>query len=570
MINKKKQYFIGLPYVFMATSILAPYSLAAQSSLEFQNLPTTANPARIHSLDRLNTPQKKSTKLVIPQIQSEVAIPESARHVRFVLNNIILENVSAFFENFVLPAYHPYLGHNITLDTIWKVANKITQDYQESGFFLSRAYVPAQEIDGGIVKIKAIEGFIADVVLEDTSLSEYSLVRQLITRIKAKKPVNIKDLESFMLQMNALPGEEFRAVLDPVKNAEAGATQLLLRSIKETGRGSINFDNFGSRFLGPYQAIATYQTSIVPLQQTTFSALTSIPTDELKYAAFRHVIPIYPDWQIELSASHVRSAPGSSLEPRNIKSSSTNLGIGINWQPIRQRQENLITSVMLNGNNINGDIFENSPLTRDRIRTIQGRLAYDTSDSWHGYNYIAFDATQGLELGGASKVGDSNISRANADPNFTTVQLNYTRQQAINNQWMAVGQFSGQLASGALFSAQEFGFGGQRFGRAYDPSEITGDHGAAASLELRYLGFDKWQKITFSPYSFYDIGKVWNRDIDGINQSASSAGLGLRFNHTNGFSGNVGLAWPLSKDIENPTYGHQKNPRILLQIGHGF
>ena len=101
----------------------------------------------------------------------------------------------------------------------------------------------------------------------------------------------------------------------------------------------MSFDNFGSRFLGPYQATVTYQDSFLPLQETTLSALATTPSDELKYAAFRHKAAIYPDWTVELSGNYVIAAPGASLQPNDITSESVNLGIGISWQPIRQRQE---------------------------------------------------------------------------------------------------------------------------------------------------------------------------------------------------------------------------------------
>ena len=150
------------------------------------------------------------------------------------------------------------------------------------------------------------------------------------------------------------------------------------------------------------------------------------------------------------------------------------------------------------------------------------------------------------------------------------MQLSYTRQQSIYGNFMAIGQLSGQYASGPLFSAEEFGYGGQAFGRAYDPSEITGDHGIAASLELRYLGFDPWEGITFAPYTFYDIGKVWNEDVGGVDESGSSAGLGMRLSHSSGLSDNLGPAWPLCREISAPIYGNGKNPRVLFQLSYTF
>ena len=561
---KKKKYTINLVNVTAVT-----FALGISSSLA-QTLPSPADPSRIKPLERSSTHNRPPEKLVIPEVQPSSTIPDAAKQVTFTLKQIKLDGVTAFSENKLTKIYQSYLNQDVPLASLWKVAGQITKHYQDAGYFLSRAYVPAQEIDGGIVTIKVVEGNIAEAYIEDEALAEHSLIQALVERIKVDKPLNAYDLESFMLQMNSLPGKKFRAFVEAIEGAEDGVTRISLRPEEDTGKGSVSFDNYGSRFLGPYRATVTYQDSFLPLQQTTLSALTSTPTDEIKYAAFRHTAPIYPDWTVELSGNYVTAAPGASLEPNDIVSKSVELGVGVIWQPIRQRQENLIVSLELGGKNTNSDILNDNPLTRDRIRAAKGRLSYETNDRWNGYNYVTIGVNQGLNLLGASDLGDLYLSRAEAEPNFTTAQFSYTRQQVIDSKFMAIGQLSGQLASGPLFSAEEFGYGGQAFGRAYDPSEITGDHGIAASIELRYLGFDPWQKITSAPYTFYDIGKVWNEDTGSVNESGSSAGLGMRLSHSSGLAGSLGLAWPLTREISSPIYGNGKNPRLLLQLSYGF
>lgn len=536
-----------------------------------QDILGPADASRIQSLGRPVIPDRPPAKFVVPEGQSSgVTIPDSAKQVKFTLSQIRLEGASIFTENELGAIYQPYLNHEITLDIIWRIAGQITERYQNAGYFLSRAYVPAQEIDGGVVTIKVVEGYIGEVNVEDSTLADHFFVRQLTARIKDKRPLSAYDLESFMLQTNALPGFEFRAFVEPLKGVEDGVTRLSLHPQKETGNGLVSFDNFGSRFLGPHQATLTYQDSFLPLQETTLSGLTSIPTDEIKYFSLLHVVPVYPDWTVELSGSYSTSAPGASLRSNDIKGNSRDIGLNVNWKPIRQRQENLTVSLELTGKNTNSDILSNNPLTRDRIRVARGRLGYDTSDSWNGYNYITFIASRGLNVLGASEDGDANLSRAGAESDFSTAQFSYIRQQAISNNLTLIGQFSGQLASGSLFSSEEFGYGGQTFGRAYDPSELTGDHGLAASLELRYLGIGAWQEASFVPYAFYDIGKVWNEDIGGIAESAAAAGLGVRVNHSSGFTGNLGLAYPLTHDISVPIYGNSINPRVLFHLGYGF
>jgi len=150
--------------------------------------------------------------------------------------------------------------------------------------------------------------------------------------------------------------------------------------------------------------------------------------------------------------------------------------------------------------------------------------------------------------------------------------LSLTRLQGIIQDWSLLMTAAFQRASGPLYSVEEFGYGGQAFGRAYDSSEISGDHGAAGSLELRYDGWNNLQPVSISPYAFYDIGVVWNDDTSQAKrESGASAGFGVRVSSDIGITGNIGIAFPLTRENETPVYGQNaEQPRIMLQISQSF
>lgn len=536
-------------------------------------LPSSADPSRIKPLKK-PIPDKIPSRQIVPRIGLGSGAPDSAKQVAFRLRQVRLEGMTVFEEKQIADLYQSSLGREITLDTIWQIAERITKRYQNAGYFLSRAYIPEQEIEGGVVTIRLVEGYIAEVALEDAPTAVHSLVQKLIERVKAKRPLNAYDLESFMLHMNALPKKQYRAFVEPIKGATAGTTRLLLRPLKESGNGSIVLNNFGSLFLGPYQGMVTYQDSFLPLQKTTLSVLnTFLQPKELIYSSLRHAIPIAPGWEIELFGNYVISKPGDILETHDIKNTSAGFGVGVSWQPVRLRRENLIFTLQLTGKETDSNMRKpaRSVLSRDRIRAIRGSINYDVGDGWNGYNYFTLNVNQGLKILGSSEKGDLDLSRDEATPHFTTAQLDYTRQQMLYGNLMAVGRLSGQLSSASLYSSEEFGYGGQAFGRAYDSSEITGDHGAAASLEVYYLGRLFCQEISFIPYAFYDIGWVWDEEASGEDETASSAGVGVRLRHNLGFSLNAGVAWPLTRKIDNPIYSsNAKHPRISFQLSYRF
>ncbi len=526
--------------------------------------PPLRKPAFDHSRD-----SEVTTPALLPSAQ----VPEAAKTIHFTLKKIKIEGASAFSEERLSSAYASYIGKDISLDAVWGVASTITARYQDAGYLLSRAYVPEQRIRNGTVIIKIVEGYVGKVELNDP-ISGRLAVKGLIARLQEKRPITASEMESFLLRINDLPGVSFRAVLSSAEDAVAdeAAVKLTLLPSKKENKGSITFDNSGSRFLGPNETSASYQASLLPLQQTSVSALSSLPAKELKYASLSHAVALAPNVTMELEGNVTKARPGYTLERFDINSQSLSAGAGLHYQWIRQRKENLALKFTVSGKNTTSDLTAHTPLTRDRIRTLRAGVSYDFTDKHGGYNVVNTAVTQGVDGFGSSKKGARNLSRAEASPDFTKVTVQASRQQSITEDWSVLASASGQLASGPLYSSEEFGYGGQTFGRAYDASEMTGDRGVSGALEVQYNKWSEWKPVGLTPYGFYDVGKVWNEDAGQAKSAAgSSTGFGVRFAAPARLSGNLGLAFPLVRDISTPIYGGGKNgPRVLLQFSKEF
>jgi hemolysin activation/secretion protein len=180
--------------------------------------------------------------------------------------------------------------------------------------------------------------------------------------------------------------------------------------------------------------------------------------------------------------------------------------------------------------------------------------------------------SQGIVGLGASKAKSNNLSRTEAVPDFRKIEASITRLQSVTDDLSLLLTGSGQLASSVLFSAEEFAYGGQSFGRAFDASEITGEHGIAALAELRYNACKNEPNLRLQPYLFYDIGRVWNEDTAQTSrETGASTGFGVRAVTDSGLNINAGLAMPLLRRLQNPIYGHENNePRIAFQVFQKF
>ncbi len=545
--------------------------LVAWPGIALAQVPGPADISRIKRDDKIAPLERApGQELVVPSAPPYLMqIPEGAKEIKLNLSGVQFEGMTVFTPEAVKDIYAAYQGMDVTLEVAWLIAAQLKQRYQEAGYFLSDVFVPEQRIRDGLITIRVVEGYIGQVELNDPIAGE-PIVKALIQGLTAQRPVTSEALESFLLRMNDLPGVVFRAVMSPPEEQQAGGVKITLMPAKEEGRGAISFDNYGSRFLGPHEITFIYDMNIVPLQQTVAALSSALPFEELYFASLKHAIPLTPSLSVELTGSASKAYPGHTIKALDVEARSFSGGAAFCYKPVRQRQENLTLRLGVDAIHTHSDTLS-VPLVRESTRALRAGIAYDGVDAWRGQNIVEVSVSHGLEIFNASETGELNLSRAQAAPNYTKANLLYTRMQHISSDWMAIAVLSGQLSSDPLYTSEEFGYGGQTFGRAYDNSEIIGDNGVMGSFELRYGGISMGDPISATPYAFYDIGKVWSEGTGQPSASGSSAGAGLRFAGSHLIQGNLGIAFPLTKPANDPIYGvSDKGPRVLLQLSKGF
>ncbi|MBU3656125.1 MAG: ShlB/FhaC/HecB family hemolysin secretion/activation protein, partial [Alphaproteobacteria bacterium] len=410
-------------------------------------------------------------------------VPEGLNKISFELKAVKIEGATFFPLQEIAKLYETQLGQKVSLDLVWELANRITEKYRNAGYFLSRAFVPTQKIEDGIITLRVVEGYIATVEWEGdlkNRVAASSIVQSLIAELKQVRPLNSASIESYLLRLNDLPGLSFRALIKPAKEADiySGATALVLTPSQKDGKGEMRVSNSGSRFLGPNLANISYEDSFFSMQQSSVSLQSSLPSEELRFGSLGHMVVLSPRWMLGMRAGYTGANPGAGLRNFDIRSTSKDLGIELTYKYIRQRIENLDLTLGLDSKDTASDLNGNSsPLVRDHARALRGSISYNTLDRWNGQHDATVKFSRGLTLLDGSRVGDNNLSRAQANPAFSKAELSYKRQQLVGDHYLLTNQLAGQLASDPLLVSEEFGYGGSSLGRAYDPSEISGDHG---------------------------------------------------------------------------------------------
>lgn len=343
--------------------------------------------------------------------------------------------------------------------------------------------------------------------------------------------------------------------------------------------GLVGIDNFGSRYLGPVQVTgAATLNSLLGQNEAISGQLVMAPQSwyELGYAAAGYEQPVGP-WgtKAHFNASITDTEPGYDLKQFDVEGRSYLLNVGATHPFIRSRTQNLYGRLNFDWRRVKSE--NNIEETRrDRISALRVGGRYEFIDTLIGAAANTFDAevSKGLNIFGASDEGDDNMTRDGGDPQFTKLEVEIQRLQRLTDGVNLLVAGRGQIASDALLSSEEFSVGGvYGFGRGYDPSEITGDHGIAGKVELQWndpVRLEPGFVDSYQLYGFYDIGRVWNEDATTNSQerdSAASVGAGVRVDLPYEIDGGFAVAFPLTRE---PQTAGDMDPKFYFNLSKRF
>ena len=489
-----------------------------------------------------------------PVFEDERLVPsDEVGELSLVLKSVTVEGSTVYADEDLAYLYEEWLGQKITLAKVFDIVDAITAKYRNDGYVLSRAVLPPQTITDGEVRIRIVEGWINDVRIEGETRRDRSLLHAYVAKLKGSRPLSIEDLERYLLLIGDLPGIRSKAVVKPSKDTP-GAADLVILVEAEAVDGFVRIDNRGTKFNGPTRLwFGTGLNSLTHNRTDAKYVTTDKDNAELTYFEVGHEHQIGTEGsKLYLKITRTDSEPGHSLKELDIESKSESFSSRIAHPLIRSRVRNLLLHADFVVRNSETTIFGNR-LSRDRVRFISLGMLYDSADSFGGINQVGLDIDQGLKILDASKRGSPDLSRERGRADFTRLRLSASRLQRLDGHWSLLASFMSQFASSKLLASEEFGVGGERCGRAYDPSEVTGDHGACLLVEMRYGRNFGAQGGSYQLYGFYDVGGVWRRDPGALEKKAdlSSTGLGLRINFTEWLSGSLEAAWPLTTEADS-------------------
>ncbi|MBX3665042.1 MAG: ShlB/FhaC/HecB family hemolysin secretion/activation protein [Burkholderiales bacterium] len=534
-------------------------------------VPPTVDPGQIER--RLGEPRRPEVSPV-PEVRQPVDVPPPVEDAsRFVLAALRIDGASVYGTAELLPLYEEFLSREIGYRELQEIARRITAKYRGDGYILSRAVVPEQSVEAGTVRLRVVEGFIDAVRIEGRTFGDDAVLWRYLEKIRASRPLRAADLERYLLLANDLPGMSARVLLSASPDVQ-GASDLTLLVQQSRADGYAGVDNRGTRYVGPYQFQGG--AGLNSLQgRTRFRGVLGSQTDELRFGELSQDIPLGAEGaQLTVSGRRILSEPGFTLAPLQFQSNSTSGDVVLSYPAIRSRRENLRLSGTFGYRDSETTVL-GTAFSRDRSSVLRFGGAYDYVDRYLGINQVEFELSRGLNILGATRTGSSGLSRSNGRSDFSKATFQAGRLQRLTTGWDLLASASGQVADGPLLVSEEFPVGGGSYGRAYDSSEIAGDAGISAKLELRYSlspALFSGPLRSAQVFGFYDAGRIWNRAPTAGEQrdaSLASAGLGARMALREGVFVSLELAFPLTRPVA-ALGGNGSNPRVFFSLTKSF
>jgi hemolysin activation/secretion protein len=328
------------------------------------------------------------------------------------------------------------------------------------------------------------------------------------------------------------------------------------------------FDNRGTPARGPYQYLGTATVNNILGAHEAFTATWAgtFQFRELQYLllGYRQVLNS-EGLTAFVNGSYSWGKPGTAdLEALDYKTMSAVFEAGLSYPWIRARERNLTFTSLFFANDNDGNILDNPsipPSTRDRLRGFRLKADGDFADRFLGVNQINVTYSQGIEGLGSTENGNPLASRESGRVDFEKIEGTFSRLQPLVANFSLLVAAYAQYAMTPLLVSEQCGYGGRFFGRAYDPSELLGDHCWQVLAELRYdlpLGWaPPAAKLTLAQlYAYADHGKVYNlHNIANdpasglpVSVEAGSVGGGIRLGWWNALTADLSAA----KAVEGP------------------
>ncbi|MBB5393216.1 MULTISPECIES: ShlB/FhaC/HecB family hemolysin secretion/activation protein [unclassified Herbaspirillum] len=426
------------------------------------------------------------------------------------------------------------VGQELDFRGLREAAARITALYRAEGYPVARAYLPAQEIAGGMVQIGVREGVIGAVSAQTdphTRLGRDTL-QHFIDALTPGSVIREADLERVLLRLSDINGVSVRAVLRP--SAQAGAADIVLMLSETTAwTARAAFDNYGNYYTGANRLSATLGLNDALGLGESFTLNTQNSFEGLRIAGLGYAMPIGATGvSIGANFAELQYNVGKNLKDAQASGSAKVSTFFLNSSLLRSRNANINLGLAAEYRHFQ-DIT--SATVVDKSSNFwSASLAGDWRDNFLGGGGNLWSIRAGRGTLDKETPNDAALDAitSRAAGNYKKVNLGFSRLQQLGNGYALLGSVSAQWADKNLDASEKMSLGGPNGVRAYPVGEAAGDQGVLARLELRkrlgMIGGAVAEGVLFGDAGRVTVNKTpWDNSPNRLSRSGYGVGLNL-------------------------------------------
>ncbi len=527
-------------------------------------------------------------KSLMPPTPPKVVMPvqtapsqHSPRARRFRVNAFHFSGNTVYPKQVLKRVLERYMDLELNLYDLNKAAEALTVFYHDHGYMLARAVIPPQKVVDGVVKIQIVEGRIGKTTFKGNHRYSDRFIAARTRSLTTGALVTTNNLETNLLLLNDLPGLSAKVLLEP--GSEFGDTDAEIDLTEKLFSASVGVNNHGRSETGKNRIDLSASLNS-PFgwgdQLTVGGSRTSAGLTRL--GSVNYSIPVNTlGTRLSVGASKVTyDVDASKKADLGISGEVSSTNITVTHPLVRTRDETEIISVSIKKDQLKQN---------DELASIKS----DHSINVINFSYLANTINADTSVTNARFSLTTNFKRVddNITPYTVVDRTEYTQQNAVLARWeMDVNHntpFSGSwdlyVRANLMYSSQmlpdteKFSIGGPSSVRGYRPSELRGDSGYLATMELRRpfslagrygifrLTADSGE-VTAKASGYGKNGAPFRDSSDRLH----SAGFGATFYPTQNMVASFDVAQPIGKTTLNDGTEVPRSTKFWISVSANF
>lgn len=485
--------------------------------------------------------ERREQLLKRPQTNIEFELPENQTRpddgVCRDIKGIEIEGAALLSESFRQKTTTPYINTCMGVGDIERLLGAITNYYIEKGYISARAYVQAQDLAAGTLRILVIEGIVEQILLKDGQKNTSIYLPTAFPNMVGK-PLNLRDIEQGLNQVNRLQSNNATMKIEP--GSKPGESTILIQNQPSRRlHATLTHDKFGGTATGQSQAGLSISLDSPLRLNDSLSITHRRSTDsrfDLLHSRSNSFFYSIPFGRFTVIATHTWSDYLTTIRPPGgaLTATGTNVSSSLSTEYVAYRDK--FNRIAITGS-----------LTRKRAKNyladqfleVASRTlsTVDLNSAWTtrflgGALGMNIGYNRGLSAFGALQ-DPANLPVFAPRAQFTkwTAGANWFKPFNISSQPFTFStSLTAQAAEDVLYGSEQMSIGSIFNVRGYRNVSISGDNGYYIRNDLAMpikLQVAK-TPILFKPYVGYDFGSIHDRnDVEGGHLSGMALGASI-------------------------------------------